>query len=917
MTAVSPVDLLDLGRFLEAKASLRSDFPAPKETRILRARLEFETGSAAEAHRQASGLLQEQLTYKERASCWDIIGRVELTGGQFDSGLRAMHQASQAADHSQDPRLVARLLASYCEGLLHFKIESVEAELGRLRRAAIATGDPFSMIAFHTLNAELNAKRGAIGGAKKSTDTARSLLQEWPNLWQLGRLANVRSGIHIIESDYEEALSATLQALRYAEQSGSRRVRIPALGNLAHIKYVQGRLQDADEAVETFLLLVQKGGNTHIAALDTQFQIAVAKGAYALARRLAEDLQVTSGMLEEGRSYHGLWYTTNRIKWLYRIGRAEEGLALAVESLPTIEKISDRNLRTRIKMLIAEGMAHVGRADHGVLHLADGVCGFQRQSLDMVGDAMRVKGILLAQDDRSISDASFGRAYRVFNAAGNVTARDDVKRDSNATEVGTAHAPIVDDDSASKPRTANSRELTVTTSVVDVSLVHRLADILHLAMSPPLMAREFLTLISECQVANSAEVEITKQVVYNHPQSPFQSSGSSSRIRVFFGTHRGDAVEVVATPRPTAYAKTTLLALDRLARIAVNAHQFDMLDRESAGIRLTGMTEQELGLITASEKIVDLVKTIRRVADSNVTILLTGETGVGKELFARAVHLASPRSTKTFLPFNCTAVARDMFDSQLFGHKKGSFTGAHEDAPGVIRAAAGGTLFLDEIGEMSLDVQPKLLRFLESGEIQPLGDPQPRLVDVRIVAATNARLDQLVSDGRFREDLFYRLNVIRIDIPPLRERREEIPALVQHFLEKFGRELQKPMLRIADETLEYLVLYRWPGNVRQLANEIRRMVAMAEPGSVLMPAHLADDIASSRKTLPAAAPRPRDAHEILTRIDQPLAAAVDHVERAAIKRAMTLCDGRLEDAARLLGLSRKGLYLKRQRLNLE
>lgn len=258
-----------------------------------------------------------------------------------------------------------------------------------------------------------------------------------------------------------------------------------------------------------------------------------------------------------------------------------------------------------------------------------------------------------------------------------------------------------------------------------------------------------------------------------------------------------------------------------------------------------------------------------------------------------------------------------MFDSQLFGHRKGSFTGAHADAPGVIRSASGGTLFLDEIGEMSLDVQPKLLRFLESGEIQPLGDPKPKQVDVRIVAATNAKLDQLVSEGRFREDLFYRLNVIRIDIPPLRERREEIPALVEHFLERFGRELQKPMLRIADETLEYLVLYRWPGNVRQLANELRRMMALAEPGSVLMPAHLSDEIAASRKTVPTAAPQPRQANEVLTRIDQPLSAAVEHIERAAIQRAMTLADGRLEEAARILGLSRKGLYLKRQRLGLE
>jgi DNA-binding NtrC family response regulator len=296
-------------------------------------------------------------------------------------------------------------------------------------------------------------------------------------------------------------------------------------------------------------------------------------------------------------------------------------------------------------------------------------------------------------------------------------------------------------------------------------------------------------------------------------------------------------------------------------------------------------------------------------------VLLTGETGVGKELFARAVHLASTRSDRTFLPFNCSTVPREMFDSQLFGHKRGSFTGAIGDSLGVIRSAAGGTLFLDEIGEMTIETQPKLLRFLESGEILPLGETKPQLVDVRIVAATNANLDQLVADGRFREDLFYRLNVIRINIPPLCERREEIPALVEHFLERFGRELQKPMLRIADETLEYLVLHRWPGNVRQLANEIRRLVAMAEPGSVIMPAHLADDIAASRRTMPVNS-SPRLFNEVVTRIDQPLSAAVDHIERAAIQRALSMTNGRLHEAARMLGLSRKGLYLKRHRLGL-
>jgi transcriptional regulator with PAS, ATPase and Fis domain len=252
----------------------------------------------------------------------------------------------------------------------------------------------------------------------------------------------------------------------------------------------------------------------------------------------------------------------------------------------------------------------------------------------------------------------------------------------------------------------------------------------------------------------------------------------------------------------------------------------------------------------------------------------------------------------------------------LFGYKRGAFTGAQDDFPGLIRSAAGGTLFLDEIGEMSLEAQPKLLRFLESGEILPLGESRPQVVDVRIVAATNKNLDQLVTEGRFREDLYYRLNVVPLRVPPLRERREEIPVLVEYFLERHSRELQKPLMRVAEETLEYLVLHKWPGNVRQLSNELRRMVALAEPGAVLMPDHLSPEIAASRRTIPADQ-RQLEPTEVVVRIDQPMAAAAEHLERALIKRALALCEGNGVEAAKLLGLSRKGLYLKRQRFGLE
>ena len=321
-------------------------------------------------------------------------------------------------------------------------------------------------------------------------------------------------------------------------------------------------------------------------------------------------------------------------------------------------------------------------------------------------------------------------------------------------------------------------------------------------------------------------------------------------------------------------------------------------------------------LVVASDAMTELLATTRRVAPTQITVLITGETGTGKELLARAVHDASPRSKNPFIPFNCTAVSREMLDAQLFGYKRGAFTGATEAFSGVIRAASGGTLFLDEIGELSPEVQPKLLRFLESGEIHPLGEAKPITVDVRVVAATNADLEQLVSAGRFREDLFYRLNVVRLDVPPLRQRREEIPLLVQHFIERASRDGQKTGIRVAEETMEYLVLYRWPGNVRQLGNEIKRIVALAESGAVIMPEHLAPQIAASRRTIPASE-RDLAPTEFVVRMDQPMSAATEHLERSMIQYALKLADGRVEDAARLLGLSRKGLYLKRQRLGIE
>jgi DNA-binding NtrC family response regulator len=386
--------------------------------------------------------------------------------------------------------------------------------------------------------------------------------------------------------------------------------------------------------------------------------------------------------------------------------------------------------------------------------------------------------------------------------------------------------------------------------------------------------------------------------------------------RIALGRWRDKDVELRARVSAVLDARTTVIALKKLARASLELDAARREERERAALwPLDEPVEARHGLF-ASQAMLDIVATARKIGPSNTTVLITGETGTGKEVLARIIHDASPRAARPFIPFNCAAVPREMLDSQLFGHRRGAFTGAITHSSGVIRAAAGGTLLLDEIGEVTPDLQPKLLRFLEAQEIQPLGEPRPIAVDVRVLASTNADLGQLLASGRFREDLYYRLNVIRLRVPPLRERREEIPMLVQHFLARFAAENGKDNLRVAEETMEYLLLYRWPGNVRELQNQMRRLAALAENGAVLMPEHLSPEIAATRRTIP---PSERDLAptEVAVRLDQPLAAAVEQIERAIVPWALHSANGRVEVAAGMLGLSRKGLYLKRRRLGLD
>ena len=321
------------------------------------------------------------------------------------------------------------------------------------------------------------------------------------------------------------------------------------------------------------------------------------------------------------------------------------------------------------------------------------------------------------------------------------------------------------------------------------------------------------------------------------------------------------------------------------------------------------------GFICASPSMQRVVDQVQRLQGNDLTVLITGESGTGKELIARAIHAGSLRNAATFLPYNCTTTTRELADSQLFGHRRGAFTGAVNDQPGLIRAAAGGTLFLDEVGDLPFDVQPKLLRFLEQSEILPVGDTRPQSVDVRVLAATNADLEQRVAEGKFREDLYYRLSVIRIHIPPLRQRRDEIPHLAHVLPARVGRSARQTR-RPAER--------RGPQPVRVLLVARQRPPAAQRGAARRGPRHSGQH----RRPRPAVArpdrrgPGDRRSGSAWTaapslRPGQSLAALVDEVERGLIEATLARSGGNIAESARTLGLTRRGLYLKLKRLGID
>ena len=748
------------------------------------------------------------------------------------------------------------------------------------------------------------------------------------------------SQIAFAQSKLFEGIAHAEHALRCAMVSGHARTRAGAIANIGLLSLYAGDLPRAEKCLHEGLQLGSNLKELLVPLLDNYAQLELVKGELEACESLLRQVDTYT---PSDKSFRSSWcqlvtYPT-RIRVLQRRLEWEESLRLADEGIALATSRSDGLHGPVLGALKAEALTALGRLKEAAAVIAEVTERCDGTMLAATAEVERVTGQLSVKTGKhEAARHHFQRALRMVRTVGNLWPRIDTASSyvrellpaderTNATHGGRLEDPqvLIENQSSAADDDSAVARVDPTEPEPRAPGLGDVMALLEFALSPELFAREAFALLRDTRGAramaliasqNGHPMEVLECLGWSRTEARAVARSTQPSNRLALGECRGRKFYLLIEAGEDLESRSSVVALRKLVKTALALETFRKDEKQRGSLWPLDTPHGKDDGVYVADNTTRILAIARQTASSSLPVLITGETGTGKELLARAIHNHFGRADRPFIPYNCKGVARDVLDSHLFGHRRGAFTGAQDHAPGVIRAAQGGTLLLDEIGELDLDVQPKLLRLLDTGEIHPLGEPKPIQVDVRIIAATNANIDQLVTDGRFREDLFYRLNVIRLRTPSLRERREEIPPLIHYFLQRYGHEQKKRDLTLADDTLEYLLLYAWPGNVRQLANEIRRLIALSGSETTLRPELLSPEILASRRTVPAPETAPAEAassREMAVRIDQPLAAAVQQVERAMLFQALHACGGRVEPAARMLGFSRKGLFLKRRR----
>jgi hydrogenase-4 transcriptional activator len=893
------------------------------------------------------------------SAIWRVHGRIAFAKGDQSRAIALLGRALRHAQSAHDSEAIG--LAHYELGHCYKQVGDtaiVREHIAKAAPALHAAGNRRHLALLHSLTGVVLAQGGRIEEANESFRHAERLASAAGAQDVLGIVCNNQANVALLQHRYEQALALSERSAALQEHIGPGRGLSLTLATLGQILVRRGRLDRAEEVLHRAL---QMRGSSSVqfhevtgAVFDSLAQIALMRGEY----EPAGEYLVKAGEAYGGYGAHASqWYEWSiRVlgaKLAARRGATEEALSLANEiasSAPPAEAI-------QADLIASEALVAAGRHDEAEVRLAQVGGRIDARAMPGAwGEFLRIRGSVNAAAGR-LSDAyhDIAQSASVFelvdegyqkalshlalgHLAGRAGAReqaeDQFRRAAAIFESLGAARDLADTRLAAKNIPAPSTADFIGGPIdAEDAVVRRLVDASAFA---ELLAHETASALRDMLHADAAVVFVTpaegavRLIAWNgcDPErasaialrSLTKSQGAgwvaAERIGRDHDGQRYAAVFSLRSVGDSVQRRFKMIA-------AITTQGFDLCAaRQRPAAQAEAVHEQPLepllpGFLCASPAMMRVVEQIQRMQGNDLTVLITGESGTGKELVARAIHVGSLRSSAVFLPYNCTTTTRDLADSQLFGHKRGSFTGAVADQLGLVRTAARGTLFLDEIGDLPLDVQPKLLRFLEQGEIMPLGEKRPQRVDVRVLAATNADLEQRVAEGKFREDLYYRLTVIKLIIPPLRERREEIPLLSSLFLREASERLGKPDVFLTPETLDLLAQHWWPGNVRQLRNEIQRAVALGHAGRGIGPEHLSPEIISASIRQQGDLPPSTDGGFRLRGPITSLADAVDGLEREIIEATLHKSSGNISEAARTLGLTRRGLYLKLRRLGFE
>jgi hydrogenase-4 transcriptional activator len=887
------------------------------------------------------------------SALWRLHGRIAFAKGDQSRAIALLGRALRQAELAHDSEAIG--LAHYELGLCYKQVGDtaiVREHITKAAPALHAAGNRRYLALVHSLSGVVLAQGGRIEEATAALRQAERLASAVQAQDVLGIICNNQANVALIQHRHEQALALAEHSAALQEQIGPGRGQAISLATLGQILVRLGQLERAEEVLHRALQVRSPNQFHEItgAVFDSLAQIALMRGGYESAGEY---------LRKAGEAYGGYGAQTSQwYEWSIRVleaklaarrGATDEALRLANEiatstAAPPAEAI-------QADLLACEALLVTNRTTEAETRLARVAERIDARAMPGAwGEFLRLRGSLHESSGR-LSEAyhEIAQSASVFElvgegyqsalshlALGRLSSRAGARsqadhqfnRAASMFEALGAARDLVEARNAASAAGSTDTSSYVGASIdADDAIVRRLVDA---AAFPELLGRETAaairdTLDADCAVVFVAPAEGEIRLVAWSGCDADRARAVASRA---LGRSHGTGW-VLAEPVGRDHAAPRYAAIFSLRPVteplqrrmrmiaAIAAQGFELCAaRQRPTAPAEAVHEQPLepllpGFLCASPAMLRVVEQIQRLQGNDLTVLITGESGTGKELVARAIHVGSLRGSAVFLPYNCTTTTRELADSQLFGHRRGSFTGAVNDQLGLVRTAVGGTLFLDEIGDLPGDVQPKLLRFLEQGEIMPLGETRPQRVDVRVLAATNADLEQRVAEGKFREDLYYRLAVIRILVPPLRDRREEIPHLTSLFLREASERLGKPDVFLTPETLALLAEYWWPGNVRQLRNEIQRAVALGQAGQGIEPEHLSPEIASG--PVPSSDSRRQMARTPVTS----LAAAINGLEREIIEETLHQSSGNISEAARNLGLTRRGLYLKLRRLGFE